>query len=96
MILKLAYGFARTDDLKRNLEQVSSKNLTEFFNDWFTGQGYPSYTVKWTRIKTTGLIISVSQTTSHPSVTYFEMPLALKFKSGSTGKNNSGKQYKEQ
>ena len=32
---KLAYGFARTDDLKRNLEQVSGKDLTEFFNDWF-------------------------------------------------------------
>src|SRR6185436_16576056 len=45
----LAYGFAKTNDLKRNLEQISNKTLTEFFNDWFIGQGYPSYTVKWTQ-----------------------------------------------
>ena len=83
---KLAYGFARTDDLKRNLEQVSSKNLTEFFNDWFTGQGYPSYTVKWTQNKNNWAKIIVSQITSHPSVSYFEMPLALKFKSGTQEK----------
>ena len=38
---KLAYGFAITEDLKRNLEQVSGKDLTEFFNDWFKGQGHP-------------------------------------------------------
>ena len=83
---KLAYGFARTDDLKRHLEQVSSRNLTEFFNDWFTGQGYPSYTVKWTQNKNNWAKITVSQITSHPSVSYFEMPLALKFKSGAREK----------
>jgi hypothetical protein len=80
---KLAYGFARTDDLKRNLEQVSSKDLAEFFKDWFAGQGYPSYTVKWTQNKNNWAKIMISQITSHPSVSYFEMPLALKFKSGS-------------
>jgi hypothetical protein len=79
---KLAYGFARTDDLKRNLEQVGNKNLTEFFKDWFTGQGYPSYTIKWTQNKNNWAKISVSQITSQSSVSYFEMPLALRFKSG--------------
>ena len=83
---KLAYGFARTDDLKRNLEQVGGKNLAEFFNDWFTGQGYPTYSVKWTQNKNNWARVTVSQTTSHPSVTYFEMPLALKFKSGTQEK----------
>jgi aminopeptidase N len=83
---KLAYSFARTDDLKRNLEQVSSKNLAEFFKDWFTGQGYPSYSVKWTQNKNNWAKILVSQITSHSSVSYFEMPLALKFKSGSQEK----------
>ena len=82
----LAYGFAKTNDLKRNLEQVGGKNLTEFFSDWFTGQGYPSYTVKWAQNKSDWARISVSQTTSHPSVSFFEMPLALKFKKGSQEK----------
>jgi len=82
----LAYGFAKTNDLKRNLEQISNKNLTEFFNDWFIGQGYPSYTVKWTQNKNDWARITVSQTTSHASVSFFEMPLALKFKKGSQEK----------
>jgi len=82
----LTYGFARTNDLKRNLEQISGKNLTEFFNDWFTGQGHPSYTVKWNQNNNNWAKINVSQVTSHPSVSYFEMPLALKFKSGALEK----------
>ncbi|HEX6848808.1 MAG TPA: M1 family aminopeptidase [Chitinophagaceae bacterium] len=79
---KLSYGFARTDDLKRNLEQISGKNLTEFFNDWFTGQGYPSYNVKWRQDENNKVFFTVEQTTAHPSVSYFEMPMALKFKNG--------------
>lgn len=82
----LAYGFAKTNDLKRNLEQVGGKNLTEFFDDWFTGQGHPSYTVKWTQNKNDWAKIIVSQATSHPSVSFFEMPLALKFKNASKEK----------
>ena len=83
---KIAYGFARTDDLKRNLELVSGKNLTEFFNDWFTGQGHPTYTVRWSQNKKNWAKITVSQITSHPSVSFFEMPLALKFKSSAQEK----------
>jgi aminopeptidase N len=83
---KIAFGFAKTDDLKRNLEQVSNKDLTEFFNDWFVGQGYPSYTVKWAQNKNNWAKITVSQLTSHSSVSFFEMPLALKFKSGAQEK----------
>jgi hypothetical protein len=83
---KLVYGFARTDDLERNLEQVSGKNLSEFFKDWFTGQGYPSYTVKWSQNNNNWAKINLSQITSHPSVSFFEMPLALKFKNSSREK----------
>jgi hypothetical protein len=83
---KVAYGFAKTEDLKINLEQEGNKNLTEFFNDWFMGQGYPSYTVKWSQNKNNWTKITVSQVTSHPSVSFFEMPLALKFKNGAQEK----------
>lgn len=82
----IAYGFARTDDLKRNLEQVSGKDLSGFFNDWFTGQGYPTYAVKWTQNKNNWAKITVSQFTSHASVSFFEMPLPLLFKKGSQEK----------
>ena len=83
---KLAYGFAKTDDLKRNLEQVSGQNLSEFFKDWFKGQGYPSYNVQWTPIGTQYVNIKMNQTTSHTSVDFFELPVALKFKNATQEK----------
>ncbi len=83
---KLAYGFAKTDDLKRNLEEVSGQNLTEFFKDWFKGQGYPSYNVQWTPIGSEYVNIKMNQTTSHNSVDFFELPVALKFKNATKEK----------
>ena len=83
---KLAYGFAKTDDLKRNLEQVSGQNLSEFFKDWFKGQGYPSYNVQWAQIGSGHVNIKMNQTTSHTSVDFFELPVALKFKNATQQK----------
>ena len=83
---KLAYGFARTEDLKRNLEQVSGQDLTEFFKDWYKGEGYPSYNVQWSRAGGNNVQIKMNQTTSHPSVSFFEMPVALKFKNATQEK----------
>jgi len=74
---KLAYGYARTAELKRHLEVQSGQNLTEFFEDWFYGQGYPSYTVTW---NTAGnkIAIQLDQTTSDASVDFFEMPVPVR------------------
>ncbi len=83
---KIAYGFARIADLQRNLEQVSGQNLTEFFNDWFKGQGYPSYNVQWSPIGSSYVQIKMNQTQSHPSVSFFELPVALKFKNATQEK----------
>ncbi len=80
------YGFARTTDLKRNLEQESKQDLTEFFKDWFKGEGYPTYKVEWTPVGSSYVTIKMNQTTSHPSVDFFEMPVALKFKNATQEK----------
>ncbi len=74
------YGFARTADLKRNLEAISGIDLTTFFNNWYLGQGYPSYHVSWSQVGAGNVQIKMNQTTSDPSVAFFEMPVALKFK----------------
>ena len=83
---KLQYGFAKTDDLKRNLEQVSGKDLTSFLKEWFYGQGYPSYNIQWTQIGSDYVKIKMQQTTSHYSVNFFELPVALKFKNATREK----------
>ncbi|WP_462221064.1 T9SS type A sorting domain-containing protein, partial [Ferruginibacter sp.] len=83
---KVMYGFAKTADLKKHLEQESNQDLTEFFKDWFTGQGYPSYNVEWTPVGSSTVKIKMNQTTSHASVNFFEMPVALKFKNATQEK----------
>lgn len=83
---KLAYGFARTEDLKRNLEQVGGKDLDEFFNDWFTGQGYPSYEVRWSQDENNRAFFVIIQTTANPLVSFYEMPIAIKFKNSTQEK----------
>ena len=75
----LSYGFARTENLKSHLESSSGKDLTGYFNDWFTGEGFPTYQVNWSQTNDT-VAFTVSQTRSDPSVSFFEMSIPLKFK----------------
>jgi len=75
----LAYGYARTADLQRNLQNVSGQDLTNFFNEWFYGQGYPSYHLRWYNVGNNWNVI-LSQTQSHPSVSFFDMPVPVELK----------------
>ena len=73
------YGFARTADLQRSLEAVSGQNLTEFFNDYLYGQGYPSFDIAACQGDVLSFIGgTIKQTQSHPSVLLFETPISLK------------------
>lgn len=80
----LAYGYAKTPDLIRNMEATSGEDLTEFFNDWIYGEGYPSFTIQWNSADTGFINVKISQTQSHSSVSYFEVPVPLRIK-GSQG-----------
>ncbi len=75
----LAYGFARTQDLRKHLEQSSGKDLGYFFKEWYEGQGYPSFTIEWANAEIGNVHIRVSQAASHSSVSFFELPVALRF-----------------
>jgi aminopeptidase N len=70
--------YARTPDLKAQLESTSGQNLTSFFNQWYYNQGYPSYQITYSQASNSVSLI-VKQTQSHPSVTFFEMPIPIKF-----------------
>lgn len=80
----LAYATAVTPQLKAHLETASGVNLTEFFNDWVYGQGYPSYSAAVQTLGGNQVKVVLSQTTSHSSVSFFEMPVKVKF----VGPNN--------
>ena len=53
---------------KNFMENFTGENLTPFFNQWYFGEGYPTYSVKWNQ---TGndVAIEISHTCSMPSVT---------------------------
>lgn len=76
---QLEYGFANTNDFKSHAEASSGMNLTEFFNDWIYGQGYPIYYLTNTVRSDSSVTITISQSQSHPSVSYFELPVPVLF-----------------
>jgi aminopeptidase N len=74
----LAGGYARTSHFKAHLETESGQNLTHFFNMWFYGEGYPTYQLYYNQQADT-VHLTVHQTTSHPSVSFYDMPIPVKF-----------------
>lgn len=74
---ELAYGFVTTADLKSHFEMQSGEDLTEFFNDWYEGEGFPSYIIQGNQIGSE-LRLLVSQSTSNASVPFYEMPIPIR------------------
>ena len=72
-----AYGFAKTAQLQAFLEDQSGIELDEYFQDWYYGQGYPSYDLYLEPGQSDSLICWLSQTTSHNTVSFFEMPVPV-------------------
>lgn len=76
----LSNSYARNIDLKNELEIQSGQNLDEFFNDWYWGEGYPSYQLSYDQDNSNLVSFTLSQTQSHSSVSFFEMPVPIQFK----------------
>lgn len=74
----LAYKYAVSTDLQEHLEAAYGGSLTEFFNDWLYNQGYPTYTITAQNFGAGQAKITVNQTQSHPSVSFFEMPVPIR------------------
>ncbi len=75
---KVANGFAYSEDWIRHIEAEGDTSLTEFFNDWLYNEGYPIYSINYLQHKADSLVIQLSQTTSHQSVDFFEMPVPIR------------------
>ncbi len=79
----LAYGYAGTEDIKRIFETASGVQLDGFFDDWIYQQGHPVYTLTSLVHPDSSVSVTLQQTPSHASVTFFEMPVPLQFKNAS-------------
>ncbi|MCO6463643.1 MAG: T9SS type A sorting domain-containing protein [Saprospiraceae bacterium] len=67
---------AVTSDLQFYMEQQSGQDLTSFFKNWFEGEGFPTYLVKWASTDDK-VVLKILQETSHPSVSFFDMPVPV-------------------
>ena len=70
---------ARGIDLRNKMQEISGINYTPFFEQWYFGEGYPTYSIRW---KQSGqdLLLELNHTASKPSVTpTFTNPIDLRF-----------------
>lgn len=72
-------GSARTPQLVAHLEAASGKDLTEFMDSWYSGEGYPTYSLYWGQEENGTVELTLEQSTSHPSVDFFAMPVPIRF-----------------
>ena len=75
-----AYAFASTADLESHFEAESGRDLSGFFNNWIYGKGYPSYQLVWTQDFSNRVQLTINQTQTDPSVSFYDMPLPILFK----------------
>jgi len=75
---EIANGFARSHQFIKHMENTGDTTLTEFFNDWLYGEGFPVYSANYSPSESNALKITLSQTTSHQSVDFFEMPVPIR------------------
>lgn len=78
------HGFASTPQFVAHMEAASGKSLSGFMDDWFMGEGFPSYNIAWKQDASNLITITVNQTQSHPSVSFYEvrLPLLMRSKTG--------------
>ncbi len=74
----LAYGYAKSEQIISHFESASDQDLTEFFNDWLYGQGYPIFTNNWSQVGDE-VEVELIQTQSDASVAFFEVKLPVEF-----------------
>ncbi|WP_139922198.1 M1 family metallopeptidase [Hymenobacter sp. DG01] len=72
---------ARTRDLQRIFEAEAGRSLQYFFDQWFRGEGYPIFSIRWNQVGST-VYLATTETVSMPTVTPFfdvEMEYLLTF-----------------
>ena len=77
---------AHTADLQRIFEAEAGRPLTYFFQQWFRGNGYPTFAGRWNQVGS-AVVLRVTETASVPAATPFfdtEVDYRLTFTNGTT------------
>lgn len=73
-----ANSTASVPDFKSYMETYTSMNFTQFFNQWYYGQGYPTFNVTWNSLPGKAFLKSVQSTSTPTSVALFITPIEYK------------------
>jgi len=76
--LNLKNKFVLTPNLITHFNTTSGENLQEFFNDWVYGEGFPIFDLHVDN-SFGNVTLTVNQTQSHSSVSYYETPFEVTF-----------------
>ena len=76
---EVANGYATTEDLSKHFRPVCGMSMDYFFEDWIYGQGFPTYDIDFSYTTSQSGVIKISQTQSHESVEFFELPVPILF-----------------
>ncbi|MES2798429.1 MAG: M1 family aminopeptidase [Bacteroidota bacterium] len=69
---------AKGVDVKESFESSTGLDLTSYFEQWYFGQGYPTYSLKWNEIGD-DILIKLTHTASVPGVTpTFTNPISVR------------------
>jgi hypothetical protein len=76
----VANGFASQKKFVKHMEMASDTTFTEFFKDWYYGEGYPVYRMNYfpDPANPTRQILRISQIPSQPSAGFFEIHLPVR------------------
>lgn len=66
-----AYSVATADDFKQVAETTTGIDFNDFFNQWYYGEGYPTFNLDWNQHNDT-LFLTSNQTTSTGITTLFK------------------------
>ena len=77
---EIANGFATQEKLVKHMETAADTLFTEFFKDWYYGEGYPIYRLTYyTDYSDFGKQkLRISQSSSNSSVGFFEMHIPVR------------------
>ena len=74
---EIANGFASQQQFVKHMETAADTSFTEFFKDWYYGEGYPTYQLTYyTDLRKQKL--RISQTQSNSLVGFFEMHIPIR------------------
>jgi hypothetical protein len=80
------YGTATTEDFRDVCEQVSGKDLHQFFQQWIYGEKFPTYSYSWSAAHDTNggnvVDIHLTQSTGTTNPLFFTMPIDFRLKAG--------------